>query len=156
MVIPDPGLCVPLFFPGVLGHRSKLHLAHPESRARRPGPGLPAGWRAVGLSEDMGLLLPPAIDRLARGANLSGRPPTLSSRLLRVLFHGPCCGHADPPRRVCPAHLCACHRRAAWHCRQWLGELVGEPGLSPPGSQSILSLLLRHPVASLFSMYVYA
>ena len=46
MVIPDSGLCVPLFFPGVLGHSSKLHLAHPESRARWLGPGLPAGRRA--------------------------------------------------------------------------------------------------------------
>ena len=62
MVIPDSGLCVPLFFPGVLGHSSKLHLAHPESRARWLGPGLPAGRRAVGLSEDTGLLLPPAAD----------------------------------------------------------------------------------------------
>lgn len=156
MVIPDSGLCVPLFFPGVLGHGSKLHLAYPERWARRRGPGQPAGRRAVGLSEDTGLLLPPVTDRLARGANLSSRPLMLSSRLLCVLFHGPCCGHADPPRQVCPAHLCICHRRAAWCRRQWLGELVGEPGPSPPGSQSVLSLLLRRPVASLFSMYVCA
>lgn len=72
MVIPDSGLCVPLFFPGVLGHSSKLHLAHPESWARWLGPGMPAGREGSGALGGHGPLLPPAADTWQK-ASLSNR-----------------------------------------------------------------------------------
>ena len=144
-VIPDSGLCVPLFFPGVLGYGSKLHLAHPESWARRRGPGQPAGRRAVGLSADTGLLLPPTTDRLARGATLSRRPLTLSSRLPCILFHGPCCGHADPARQVVlPTAASATGELPAAAGSGWVSWWVNLPHLDHNLSSLSFSVVLWH------------